>query len=485
MAKKKAENFEKQWEKLRKRSKRRYICSIIALVLVIIVGGVFCAVLIHLERSGILSGLAAIMKALFDASSMDITMVVFWIVALPVALILINIVNIARKLRFRNYRRTWEETAKLAIREEEHEFRLREEKLRRTKRFGTLGTITPAERRGGRSVASLGELCDGFRAYAASRLGLYYTPAQIRTFISSIAVSRIIIVQGMSGTGKTSLSYAFGEYIGVPATIIPVQPMWKERSDLMGYFNEFTKKYNETPLLKKMYEANKSEDIFITVLDEMNIARVEYYFAEFLSLLEIPNPELRYLEVVPDVWEDDPAELKDGRIKLPDNMWFIGTANNDDSTFVISDKVYDRAMIIDLDMRTAPFETHGDAPRASISFEQFTALVDGCKRGYELTSRNRRRLGELDDFLISKFGLTFGNRIMNQIRNYISVYVGCGGDELEALDEVLCRKVFRKLAYKDITVYRKDLAEAEKFLETLFGANKMPACRAFLKKLAK
>lgn len=485
MAKKKAENFERQWEKLRKRSKRRYIGSIIALVLVIIVGGVFCAVLIHLERKGILSGLAAIIAAFFDASDVDITLVVFWVVALPVALILLNIVNIARKLRFGSYRRTWEETAKLAIREEEYEFRQREEKLRHTKRFGALNTVTPAERRGGKSVNSLGELCDGFRGYAASRLGLYYTPAQIRTFISSLAVSRIIIVQGMSGTGKTSLSYAFGEYIGVPATIIPVQPMWKERSDLMGYFNEFTKKYNETPLLKKMYEANQSGDIYITVLDEMNIARVEYYFAEFLSLLEIPNPELRYLEVVPDVWEDDPAGLKDGRIKLPDNMWFIGTANNDDSTFVISDKVYDRAMIIDLETRTAPFETRPDAPRASISFGQFTALVDSCKRGYELTSRNRRRLGELDDFLISKFSLTFGNRIMNQIRNYISVYVGCGGDELEALDEVLCRKVFRKLAYKDVTIYRRDLVETEKFLENLFGADKMPACRAFLKKLAK
>ena len=94
----------------------------------------------------------------------------------------------------------------------------------------------------------------------------------------------------------------------------------------------------------------------ITVLDEMNIARVEYYFAEFLSLMELPDTEERYLDVVTDKREKDPKGLKGGRIKLPKNMWFIGTANNDDSTFAISDKVYDRAMMLNLDEKSEVFE---------------------------------------------------------------------------------------------------------------------------------
>ena len=118
------------------------------------------------------------------------------------------------------------------------------------------------------------------------------------------------------------------------------QAIAEKNEALIGYYNEFTKRFNETLLLEKMYEANYSRDMYITVLDEMNIARVEYYFAEFLSLLELPDPEERYLTVVSDTWESDPAQLKSGRIKLPVNMWFIGTANNDDSTFAISDKVY-------------------------------------------------------------------------------------------------------------------------------------------------
>ncbi len=487
MRKKNTDNFEKKWEKLRKRSKRRYIGSIIALVLVILAGGSLFAVLIHLKLSGLLDSLSVILKAFLFARDMEVTIIIFWMFAIPAVLILIIVINLIRRLRFRNYRRTWEETARLAVEEEKHDFEMQQEKLKRTKRFSALNEIEPPAEAAGeaREVQSLKELCEGFRAFAASELKLYYTPEQIRVFVASLAVSRILIIQGMSGTGKTSIAYAFGQYVRNPSAIIPVQPMWKDRSDLLGYFNEFTKKYNETPLLKKMYEANKSDDIYLTVLDEMNIARVEYYFAEFLSLLEIPNPELRYLEVVPDVWEDDPPDLKDGRIKLPENMWFIGTANNDDSTFAISDKVYDRAMVVNLDSRTQPFSSENREKPAKITFRQFDALSESARRGYEMTKRNERRLKALDEYLINKFQLTFGNRIMRQIRSYISVYASCGGDELEALDDILCKKVLRKLAYKDMSLYRKDIAEAVKYFEDLFGADKMPVCRAYLERMAK
>ncbi|MBQ4356605.1 MAG: hypothetical protein II788_01330, partial [Acholeplasmatales bacterium] len=118
------------------------------------------------------------------------------------------------------------------------------------------------------------ELCEAFRSYAASELGLYYSKEDIRRFIAGLATSHIMILQGMSGTGKTSLAYAFGRFIENDSAIIPVQPMWKERTDLIGYYNEFTKKFNETPFLEEMYKANYKPDMHITILDEMNIARV-------------------------------------------------------------------------------------------------------------------------------------------------------------------------------------------------------------------
>ena len=338
-------------------------------------------------------------------------------------------------------------------------------------------------RRGGYDEnVTLESLCESLRNYAASSLKLYYDIEDIRRFVAGMAVSHIIILQGMSGTGKTSLAHAFGSFIDNSSTIIPVQPMWKERTDLVGYYNEFTRKFNETLLLEKMYEANYSEDMYITVLDEMNIARVEYYFAEFLSLLELPNPEDRYIDVVSDRWENDPGQLKDGRIKLPPNMWFIGTANNDDSTFAISDKVYDRAMILNLDTKSDRFIAP-KTDKVRISAKQFERLVKEATDEYEISARNKKRLEALDEYMITHFHITFGNRIMKQINTYIPVYISCGGDELDALDDILSKKVIRKLETQN-PIYLRNAAEGlVSYINELFGQDRMTLCKEHIRRL--
>ena len=329
---------------------------------------------------------------------------------------------------------------------------------------------------------SLKKFCDAFRNYAAGELKLYYSPTDIRRFIAGLGVTHITILQGMSGTGKTSLAYAFGRFVGNSSTVIPVQPMWKERTDLIGYYNEFTKQFNETLLLKKMYEANYGKDIYITVLDEMNIARVEYYFAEFLSLLELPNVEERNLDVVSDRWSTDPVLLNGGRIRLPANMWFVGTANNDDSTFAISDKVYDRAMVMNLDDKSEPFTTRKWG-QVFITAERFEQLIAEAQKEYELTERNRARLEELDKYLIVNFHITFGNRIMKQIRQYIPNFVACGGEELEALDDILAKKILRKLEMQNPVLVKNAAPGLLAYLDELFGTDKMKMCKAFIHRL--
>ena len=353
-------------------------------------------------------------------------------------------------------------------------------------RFCMLTRIEEKRRRYGHarydSTVTLESFCEDFRNYAAYRRGLYYDINDIRRFVAGMAVSKILILQGMSGTGKTSLAHAFGEFVDNRSTVIPVQPMWKERTDLIGYYNEFTKRFNETLLLEKMYEANYSGDMYVTVLDEMNIARVEYYFAEFLSLLELPNPEERYLTVVSDTWESDPAGLKDGRIKLPVNMWFVGTANNDDSTFAISDKVYDRAMVLDLDRKSERFVAPKTAP-CPISADHFARLAEAATAEYAVSSRNRQRLQMLDTYLIEHFHITFGNRIMKQINTYIPVFIACGGDELVALDDILAKKVIRKLETQN-PIYLRGAAEGLlNYLDELFGTDRMTACKEAIQRL--
>ena len=329
---------------------------------------------------------------------------------------------------------------------------------------------------------TLKEMCEKFRSFAASKLKLYYDQREIRRFIASLTVSHIIIMQGMSGTGKTSLAYAFGEFLGNSSVIVPIQPMWKERTDLVGYYNEFTKKFNETTLLQKMYEANYSKQIYVTVLDEMNIARVEYYFAEFLSLLELPNPDGRYIDVVTDKWENDPKLLKKGQLKLPDNMWFIGTANNDDSTFAISDKVYDRAMIMNLDKKTHVFyadQTEGE----KVSHERFKELIKRAKKDYGITGRKIRQIKELDKYLIENFHITFGNRIMKQLKDYVATYVACGGTEEEAVDDIIAKKIMRKLEMQNPVYVRNAIDGLCAFIDEVFGTENMVGTKEYLRHL--
>jgi len=329
---------------------------------------------------------------------------------------------------------------------------------------------------------TLEEICEKFRNFAASKLKLYYDIREIRRFIASLTVSHIIIMQGMSGTGKTSLAYAFGEFLQNHSVIVPIQPMWKERTDLVGYYNEFTKKFNETTLLQKMYEANYSKAIYVTVLDEMNIARVEYYFAEFLSLLELPNPEGRYIDVVSDKWENDPKLLKKGRLKLPENMWFIGTANNDDSTFAISDKVYDRAMIMNLDKKSMSFyadETEG----VKITYERFMELVKKAKKEYGITGRKLRQIRELDKYMIQAFHITFGNRIMKQLKEYVSTYIACGGTEEEAIDDIIAKKIMRKLETQNPVYVRNAIDGLVSYIEEVFGNERLTLTKEYLRHL--
>ena len=340
------------------------------------------------------------------------------------------------------------------------------------------------QRTGHNESITLKGFCEEFRNFACYRLRLYYSIDDIRRFIAGLAVTKILILQGMSGTGKTSLAYAFGEFLENSSTVVPVQPMWKERTDLVGYYNEFTKRFNETTLLQKMYEANYSKDIYITILDEMNIARVEYYFAEFLSLLELPNPDRRYLDVVSDEWENDPVQLKGGQIKLPNNMWFIGTANNDDSTFAISDKVYDRAMVMNLDAKSEPFIAPKTEP-IRITAERFMSLTEEATKEYAITNRNMRRLERLDEYMVKVFHITFGNRIMKQIKSYIPIYVACGGEELDALDDILSKKVLRKLETQNPVYIRSVVDGFCDYLDELFGQDKMKLCKEYVQRLKK
>ncbi|MCR5201719.1 MAG: hypothetical protein K6D02_01310 [Lachnospiraceae bacterium] len=342
-------------------------------------------------------------------------------------------------------------------------------------------TYTPPEYD---NAITLAEFAERFRNFACSRMNLYYELKTIRLFIAGMASTKLIILQGISGTGKTSLPYSFGKFLQKDSTIASVQPSWRDRTELFGYFNEFTKNFNETEVLKRIYASSYNNDINIILLDEMNIARVEYYFAEMLSILEMPDPNEWELDIVPNVWSTDPEHLDHGKIRIPQNVWYIGTANNDDSTFSIADKVYDRAQPINLDAKGIAFEAP-DTPPINMGFDHLTELFEEAFKMYPISQENLKKIQQLDLWVIEKLRVAFGNRILMQMGLFVPVYVACGGEELDAIDYVLATKIFRKFESLNLAMLRDELKELCVYLLKLFGKGQMKESIAYLERLQK
>ena len=331
---------------------------------------------------------------------------------------------------------------------------------------------------------TLPELCENFRNFAASKLGLYYKPEMVRTFISGLASTKLVILQGISGTGKTSLAYAWGKFMKHSSCVASVQPSWRDRTDMFGYFNEFTKKFNETEMLREMYVAGYVDEVFTVILDEMNLSRVEYYFAEMLSILEMHNRDEWIIELVPNSWKTDPKKIIGGKLKVPANMWYIGTINNDDSTFAVTDKVYDRAMPIDINDKGVPFEPI-PTDAQDINFTYLDKLFDTAIEENQMSQETLDKIEQMDDYVIQHFRIAFGNRIVKHMKKFVPIYVACGGDEIDAVDYFIAKKILRKFEQLNLAYIKDEIDPYIAFLDKTFGKNAMKECIEYLLRLKK
>lgn len=326
---------------------------------------------------------------------------------------------------------------------------------------------------------TLEHFAEGYREFACNEMGLYYSSEVVRRFVAGMAASKLLILEGISGTGKTSLPYSFSRYIDNPATIVSVQPSYRDRTEVLGYFNEFSKRFNETEFLRALYEAGLREDPSLIVLDEMNLARVEYYFAEILSVLEMPSHDEWMLDLVPTAWAGDPKALNGGKITVPDSLWFVGTANNDDSTFTITDKVYDRAIPIELNERADSFECpHHE--RVHVTSDHLQYLFQKAKVEHVVSEELLEKMHKLDQYLQTRFRLAFGNRIIKQMYDFIPVYVACGGTELGGMDYIIARKVLKKFESMNVSFVRDEMSGLIEYIEKTFGEGGLPDSISYL-----
>ena len=328
------------------------------------------------------------------------------------------------------------------------------------------------------SGKTLKEICIDFRRYLATRNNktkLFYSEETIRTFIAGFATSKISILEGLSGTGKSSLPRAFADFTGCNAITIPVQSSWKDRNDLLGFYNDFKKQYKETEFLKALYKASTDYgNIYLIVLDEINLSRVEYYFADILSVLEKDDPNHWMLDLIPDnVPGEMPKYIKQGKLRITSNIWFVGTANKDDSTFTITDKVYDRSVVIDFQKKETAFVSQNVFP-IKLSFYEFETILEKSLKYSDLRTEEavEDEIEFLDDTITDLFEVTFGNRIRMQIDKFVPAYIACGGTYTEALDVVFSKKVLRKLHGRYDEATKKALQDFEVLLSDRYKDKK-------------
>jgi len=339
------------------------------------------------------------------------------------------------------------------------------------------------------NTIDLSSLCEFIVEYARnSRLHLSYTKEDIATFVSGLGASKLTILQGMSGTGKTSLPKIFTEAIGGNVEIIEVESSWRDKNELLGHFNEFTQKFTPKKFTDALYKALFNEDIVtLIVLDEMNLSRVEYYFSDFLSLMEneedkrfikLSNVKLDYVQ---NSEHHDYLKLIDGQtLKISNNIWFIGTANRDESTFVISDKVYDRAQTMNFNKRAKKVTDYFNPIDSKfITYSKLNNLLKEAVNHIDFNLEDDPKVRTVEE-LLRPFNISFGNRILKQMEEFIAIYSKCINKSNvydEALETILLSKVVAKLESK--TIDNKDeLAEEFKkigfnrcydFIESLNG----------------
>lgn len=277
---------------------------------------------------------------------------------------------------------------------------------------------------------------------AIAALGGVYSDALVGRFhagLNHLPNKHFVILPGVSGTGKTLLARQYAHAVhGITSLdapdpllfICPVRPEWTDPTGLTGYFDVLQNRYVVPPFLEALLVATAYPDapIFV-VLDEMNLARVEYYLADILSSIESQHPLVLHSSSVP--LEGSTGGAIPPRLAIPSNLFLIGTINIDETTNSLSDKVLDRAVVIDMSAIDLPrffttLKTRSPALAPSI---------DACAEVLEPVNA-----------LLTPHGVGFGYRLADEFVRYHAFATGqLQSASTEVLDDLLVQKALVRL----------------------------------------
>lgn len=296
--------------------------------------------------------------------------------------------------------------------------------------------------------------------------GYFISTAELANFYLALIVSPLVILSGISGTGKSLLPRKFANYTRSEFHSIPVQPQWSDNSDLFGYVPTLSPtEYVEGALIKSIVSAStNSNKLVISLLDEMNLAPVEHYFSDFLSVVEtrrrtetgIITDALPIERPKRSATDNTYAHLVDAY--LPNNLRVIGTANMDESTHPFSPKVLDRAFTIEFDdpdltaftpLTISKEEDLSKLAELVIDIRNPISIQEARGESQDMFDEVAMLLQEVQDIL-SPAGIKFGYRTRDAILLYLHHWKKLGLSEVitsnAALDFCLLQKILPKIS---------------------------------------
>lgn len=332
------------------------------------------------------------------------------------------------------------------------------------------------------------EVINGIKAYI-NTMGFYYPPHLIENFYLSLKTKPFVILAGVSGTGKTKLIKLFAEAVGATTdngqfTLIPVRPDWSDPSDLIGY-SDLSGKFRPGQVTKVLLKAsrNRSRPYFIC-LDEMNLARVEHYFSDILSILETQKWEDESIVTDPVIQEDSLMQGEDqrtyGNLSIPENVYLIGTVNMDETTHPFSKKVLDRANTIefnDIYLAQFPDEEPGMELSSAPTPNQFLRsdylqLVDAFNADTKaLITKTTHSLVQINNIL-EEIHAHVGFRIRDAVCFYMLYnqrFSLCS--EEEAFDRQLLQKILPRIQGSSVSIKKVLLKLLKECVVATFAEN--------------
>ena len=300
----------------------------------------------------------------------------------------------------------------------------------------------------------------------SEKSGIIFSQRQLMAYHTSLKInewSPMVVLSGVSGTGKSELPKQYARHGGMQFLSLPVKPDWDSPAALFGYYNSLENKFEATELVRTLYQMQRaqrsrwSEGMLVVLLDEMNLAHPEQYFADLLSKFEESRNSGQdpSYEIVLGAGEP-PMQLSIGR-----NVLWTGTMNEDETTKGLSDKVIDRSMLITFPCPKELYDRDGsrmESPQLTLSFARWESWRAGAlHRDHPAVADALARRKELIQQLnlhLSAMGRNLGHRVWQSIQNYILHYplvllaAQGRGEAEEAVQQAFCDALAFKMMPK-------------------------------------